>query len=107
MKRTHTCGTCMHFRPGAASDMTLPAPLDSTELVGVCEAMPPETMPRMGPPALIGLQPAVHASRSCAEYLPNAGHDGDGDGGGDDDGGEPVPAPASVHVLRPRAAASL
>lgn len=98
MKRHHTCGTCAHFRPGACSDMTLPAPIDSTEEMGVCEYGVPEAAPRMGPPATIGLQPAVHCSRSCAEYFPHADYDGDDDGGPDDDG-EPIPAHSKVRHL--------
>jgi len=87
MKRTHTCGTCMHFRPGASSDMTEPAPIDSDDEMGVCEYREPRPeMRHLGPPALIGFQPAVHASRSCPEYMPRADYDG-----GDDDDGLPVP----------------
>lgn len=103
MKRRYTCRTCANFRPGAAPDMTLPAPADGDEQMGVCEAMPPETMQRSGPAEIIGLQPLVHSSRSCGEYTRH--EDYDDDGGPDGDDGEPVPVPQGVHVLRPVRAA--
>jgi len=84
MKRRHTCRTCDHFRPGASSNMSWPAPIESDDELGVCEYTQPEPaqLP-IGGPSTIGLQPVVHESRSCAEYMPHADYDGDDDGGGE------------------------
>ncbi|WP_159981882.1 MULTISPECIES: hypothetical protein [unclassified Novosphingobium] len=102
MKRTHTCKTCMHFRPGADSDMSEPAPIESTDDLGVCEYREPVPRPRpIGPLVIVGTQPVVHASRSCQEYLP----DDLDEGGGDD--GDGLPVPGNVRHLAsvtPRAA---
>lgn len=42
MTRTSMCGTCVYFRPGASSDMSAPAPLESDDDLGVCEYYPPD-----------------------------------------------------------------
>lgn len=95
MKREHTCRTCMHFRAGASSDMSKPAPIDSHDELGVCEYREPQAQLRpLGRLELAGMQPVVHASRSCQEYLPHADYDGDDDGDG-------MPIPGNVRHLTP------
>ena len=89
MKRHHTCGTCAHFRPGAAASMAQPAPIESDSTTGVCEAEPPIAI-KDSRGYLIGHQPMVHASRSCIDYLPHPDWDGDDQ-----------PPTAKVRHLRP------
>jgi hypothetical protein len=69
--------------------MSEPAPVDSDEELGVCEFEGPQPERLFGSPATVGLQPVVHASRSCAEYLPHIDHEDDG---------EPAAPPAKRHL---------
>jgi len=94
MKRHHTCRTCAHFRPGASSDMSEEAPIESSDDLGVCEFREPKPHQRpLGRLDLVGMQPTVHASRSCAEYLPHVDYGGDDDGDG-------LAVPGEVRRLR-------
>jgi hypothetical protein len=94
MKRYHTCRTCAHFRPGAPSNMSEPAPIEGNQDLGVCEINGPQPARTLGSPAIVGMQPTVHASRSCADYLPHIDLDDDDDDGG----GEPVARPGDTVV---------
>lgn len=69
MKRNHTCRTCYHFRPGAPSDMSKPAPVESDADIGVCEAgYQPPARDVQSASFAVGVQPIVHHSRFCSEH---------------------------------------
>jgi hypothetical protein len=76
--------------------MSKPAPIDSDDELGVCEYREPQAqIPPLGPLDLVGMQPVVHESRSCQEYMPD---DCEEDGGDDGDG---LPVPGKVRHLTP------
>lgn len=88
-KRTHTCRTCYHWRQFAAPDTELGVPDTGPADLGVCEAEPPVVIfDKIGP--LKSVQPATHATRSCALFEPHP-----------DWGGDAQPPTAKVRHLRP------
>lgn len=88
MKRD-TCFTCALWRAGASSNTKLAVPDDSAKDVGVCENIAPQVFITDQGPAT--LQPTMHATRFCAEWIAD---DDDPDPGG----GEEMPAD-NIHRL--------
>lgn len=70
MMKPRQCGTCAHFRAGAAPDMRRPVPVATDEEIGVCEYRLPMAVQGNVAGSMYGAQPAVHASRSCSEHIP-------------------------------------
>ncbi|ATP20787.1 hypothetical protein [Sphingobium yanoikuyae] len=83
MTDVRNCSTCIYWRAGAITDMTMAARDESYEDVGACENFAPMIyIINEGP---VTLQPTTHATRCCAEWL--------GIWGGDDPDNDPDSAP--------------
>jgi hypothetical protein len=92
MTDVRNCSTCIYWRAGASTDMTMAARDESYEDVGACENIVPQVFIVGNRPET--LQPIMHRTRCCAEWR-EAWPDDDEDG---PDGGEPVPEPEESRV---------
>lgn len=87
--RTHTCRHCYHWRQFAGPDTEMAVPEIGPAEYGACEVDPPTVIFGAGSTPR-SVQPATHATRSCAMFDPHPDWDGDDH-----------PSTAKVRHLRP------
>lgn len=98
LKPHQTCETCGYWRSGASSGTDMPATVTYDEM-GVCEnAIPMVFIINDGP---VTLQPTMHRTRRCADWVPMPDDDPEDEGPDGPDDGEPHPVASRVRHLFP------
>ncbi|WIA57796.1 hypothetical protein N6H05_08370 [Sphingobium sp. WTD-1] len=98
MTDVRNCSTCIYWRAGASTDMTMAARDESYEDVGACENFAPMIcIINEGP---VSLQPTTHATRCCAEWQPIWGSDDPDDDPDEEPAPKPTPEPDRDKVRR-------